>query len=250
MTIVPPLPVSGRPLPCKVVIRLLPPLIEESQVLRGGFDSKKSLVESIKFVPGNRPDRPSPENPTVNSRMYIQFKSFQAACDFINKFHGTIFQDDKGDSFRAVAAFAPYQRDTRPGRQLQNALDGTFEGCDHFQNFVEKGPEKLNQEQFTGITKKAAVAPLVAALAERNARLNEEIEKRRAAKASSSKKAAPKKVSKKAAEPTGPPKQVPKKATEVPKKKGQEPKPEPPQSKQPKLVLKRPSPPPPPPPVA
>jgi hypothetical protein len=276
MTIVPPLPVSGRPLPCKVVIRLLPPLIEESQVLRGGFDSKKSLVESIKFVPGNRPDRPSPENPTVNSRMYIQFKSFQAACDFIIKFHGTIFQDDKGDSFRAVAAFAPYQRDTRPGRQLQNALDGSFEGCDHFQTFIEKGPDKLNQEQFIGITKKAAVAPLVAALAERNARLNEEIEKRRAAKASSSKKAAPKKVSKKAAEPTGPPKQVPKKAaeptgpakqvpkkaaeptgppkqvpkkaTEVPKKKGQEPKPEPPQSKQPKLVLKRPSPPPPPPP--
>jgi hypothetical protein len=188
MSLVPPLPVSGRPLPTKVVVRLLPPTIEESQVL-GRFDSYKS-TEWFKFCAGSRPDRPSPDNPTVNSRMYIQFKSFQAACDFINNFHGTIFQDDKGDSFRAVAAFAPYQRVSKVGRQLPNALDGSFEDSDHYKSFIEKGPEKFNQAQFTGITKKSTVAPLVAALAERNARLNDEIEKRRAFKKSTPKSSA------------------------------------------------------------
>ena len=163
---IPPLAAAGRPLPTKVVLRLLPPVCEPEQV---------DQVEWSSFVPGKRPDKPTPENPVVNSRMYLQFKTFQAACEAINKYHGKVM----GESYRAVAAFAPVQRVPKPGRQLVNNLDGTYQDSDHYKSFIENGPVPF-VDQSTVNTVKKDVAPLVAAIAERNRRLNEQIEARRA----------------------------------------------------------------------
>ena len=231
-SLIPPLPVSGgRPLPTKVVVRLLPPVIEESKVLAACGLEKGA--EWTRFVPGNRPERPTPENPTVNSRMYLQFKTFQQASEFIKKNHGKIFQDEQtSDSFRAVAAFSPYQRVAKLTRQLGNPLEGSVEDSDHFQAFIEKGPEKLSSEQFTGIVQKDAVAPLVAALVERNERLNEEIEKRRATAKKENKLKAkpppPPKPPKKSAPAARDNKKVPNVAKSVLKKSSHPPPPPPP----------------------
>lgn len=180
MSLIPPLPATGRVLPTKVVVRLLPPSLTDLVVPEEFYKA----VEWVKFVPGNRPENPSPENPQVNARLYVQFKSFQIASDFIAKFNGKVFLDDRGESFRAVAAFAPFQRVPRRTKQLVNALDGSLETNEHFQRFIEHGPEKIQDLTQSGVLKKDAVAPLVAAIAERNRRLNEQIEEQRAAKAS------------------------------------------------------------------
>ena len=171
--LIPPLPSSGRPLPNKVVIRLLPPLITEAEL-----ELPTDSVEWKEFVPGQRPEKSSPTNPTVNARMYVLCKTFESACDLIAKYHGRVFKDDKGEAFRAVACFAPVQRVPKPGRQLANTLDGTIEDDEHFVDFIENGPQNLSvQEPVATVEKK--MAPLVAAIAERNRKLNEQIEQQR-----------------------------------------------------------------------
>jgi hypothetical protein len=124
--------------------------------------------------------------------MYLQFKSFQAACEAINKFHGKVM----GESYRAVATFAPVQRVPKAGRQLENTLDGTYQESEHYKSFIENGPVPF-VDQYNVNTVKKVVAPLVAAIAEQNQKLNEQIEARRAA-------TAPKKKPKAAAEPGEP----------------------------------------------
>ncbi len=238
-SLIPPLPTGGRPLPTKIVIRLLPPSIEESEILALVPNS----VEWHKFVAGKRPEVASPENPIVNSRMYLQFKSFGAASEFISKFHGKIFHDkETHTAFRAVAAFAPFQRIPRPAKQLTNPLDGKIEDQDHFQTFLEDGPAKIT-DQVAGLLKKDAVAPLVAAIAERNRRLNDQVEQQRAAKAAKKGAAKEKQPKQKAVNP--PPK------TE---KKQKDPASKPKTQPRPTKVLQRPAPtvvpPPPPPPTA
>lgn len=171
--LIPPLPATGRLLPNKVVIRLLPPLITEAEL-----ELPTDCFEYKEFVQGQRPEKPCPSNPTVNARMYVQCKSFEYACDLIAKYHGRVFKDDKGEAFRAVACFAPNQRVPKPGRQLVNNLDGTIEHDEHFVNFIENGPENFSpQEPVATVEKK--MAPLVAAIAERNRRLNDQIEHQR-----------------------------------------------------------------------
>jgi hypothetical protein len=111
--------------------------------------------------------------------MYVQCKTFEYACDLIAKYHGRVFKDDKGEAFRAVACFAPVQRVPKPGRQLANNLDGTIEHDEHFENFIENGPKNFSTQEQPVATVEKKMAPLVAAIAERNRRLNDQIEQQR-----------------------------------------------------------------------
>jgi hypothetical protein len=263
MSLIPPLPATGRVLPTKVVVRLLPPTLEDL-VMPEEFSK---AADWVKFVPGSRPENPSPENPQVNARLYVQFKTFQIASEFVTKFNGKVFSDDRGDNFRAVAAFAPFQRVPRKSKQLMNALDGTIESNEHFVSFIQNGPAKREEIGATGPLKKDAVAPLVAAIAERNQRLNEQIEQQRAAKANGTKGKAVAKNEPKAVEGA---KEKPKKegkgkrkkngndGTNAPKKTAPAPPPPPPPvtvaaepvappkkvMAAPKVLMKRPAPPP------
>lgn len=95
-TLIPPLPATGRPLPLKVVVRLLPPLISEEAITKCIPENLAGEIDWRQFCQGVRPERPSPENPVLNSRMYFSLKKFQIACDFITAMHGKVFIDEKG----------------------------------------------------------------------------------------------------------------------------------------------------------
>lgn len=191
-SLIPPLPASGRPLPLKVVIRLLPPTVTEED-LQIPEDTKRD-IEWSRFVAGRRPERPSPENPIVNARFYAQFKSFPSAADFISKFHGRLFSVAKGEVFRAVAAFAPYQRVPRPAKQLRNTIDNTYEESEHFKTFIETGPSIVVSEavSLTDERRQDYISPLVRAIADSSNKLNAAVDSARAARPASKK--APKAV--------------------------------------------------------
>ena len=169
-TLVPPLPTVGRPLPTKVVIRLLPPTLTESDLLAAIPEDLLAGSDWRQFCPGVRPARPTPETPTVNARMYLNFKSFPLASDFITKFHGKGFIDDKGETYRAVVAFAPFQRVPRAWKQLKNPSDGSIEQEAHFIDFLARedagGVKILNVKptQFSLERKPGYVTPLVKSL--------------------------------------------------------------------------------------
>lgn len=140
-SLIPPLHAKGRPLPTKVVLRLLPPTITQEEILEA-IPAKEFEFDYISFVPGRNSDKPSPENPNLNARIYLSLKSFQTACDFITKIHGKVLlSDPKGTPYRIVAAFAPYQRIPRSWKQLRNPHEGTIECTDHFKNFMSSKTE-------------------------------------------------------------------------------------------------------------
>ena len=159
-TLIPPLSVSDRPLPTRVVVRLLPPIITKNEFV----DAIGSTNCDLTFVPGRRTNIPSPETPNLNARSYLKFETFALASDFIQRFHGHVFLDDKGESFRAVAAFAPSQRAGK--RRIFNALQNTIEKDSHYLNFSNgtippaPSPTKLD-------TNEPYISPLVKSLTER-----------------------------------------------------------------------------------
>lgn len=182
-TLIPPLRATERPLPTKVVVRLLPPLISDEDICKCIPENLAGEIDWREFCQGVRPERPSPENPVLNSRMYLSFKKFRIACDFMTAMHGKVFIDDKGETFRAVAAFAPFQRVPRRWKQLKNLHQGKIESEKHYQEFIEKvgrGPEKPKPTPvlFINERKEGYVSPLVALIAKQNAIIDEQIEER------------------------------------------------------------------------
>ena len=139
-------------------MRLLPPTIPEVEFLS---TVPTDLVDWHAFVPGRRLPAPTPEQPNLNARCYLNFKSFSHASNFIQKFHGQVFMDDKGESFRAVACLAPYQR--VPRKSVPNSLDNTYETDQHYLDFLQG----LNSKAVTAAPQpkeekqKGYVSPLV-----------------------------------------------------------------------------------------
>ena len=189
-SLIPPLPTAGRPLPTKVVIRLLPPEINEEDVVKCVPDSVSSEIDWSHFCPGQRPTKPTPENPVVNSRMYFNCKNFSSACELITKLHGKVFVDPRGESYRAVSAFAPFQRVPRAWKKLKNIHEGTIDKEIHYQKFVSEKPSSTTQPSmlsssvytFEKERSVGYVTPLVASLAGRAARLNDAVEAHRKTK--------------------------------------------------------------------
>lgn len=126
---------STRPLPTKVVVRLLPPTVTESEFLATIPEESREGIEWTSFVAGKRQERATPEKPNINARCYIHFLNNKMAIDFISKFHGHCFIDEKGESFRAVTAFAPFQRICKY-RLNRNKIENTIETKNHYINFI------------------------------------------------------------------------------------------------------------------
>lgn len=127
--------VSIRHFPTKVVVRLLPPTLEEEDC-SVAIDAviEDSSKTSRTFVAGRSVANPTPEEPNLNARCYLNFSSHIAAVEFIKVFHGHVFWDDRGDSFRSVVAFAPFQQTAKV--QKKDLLANTIETDSHFQHFI------------------------------------------------------------------------------------------------------------------
>jgi len=138
-SLIPPLPTGGgRPLPTKVVVRLLPPSLCENEFFKLIPPHLETEIDYKKFSTGVYLESPSIETPNVNACCYLNFKSFKSATEFIQKFHGTVFTDTTGETYRAVASIAPYQRVARPWKSMKNLLENQIEADEHYKGFCDR----------------------------------------------------------------------------------------------------------------
>ncbi|KAJ3342227.1 hypothetical protein HDU93_003019, partial [Gonapodya sp. JEL0774] len=91
----------------KVVVRRLPPNLPES-IFWGAVETWMPHVDWKVYVLGKVSTNRSKE-PTL-SRAYLNFNSLDALVDFARNFDGHSFIDSKGNHFRAIVEFSPFQR--------------------------------------------------------------------------------------------------------------------------------------------
>jgi len=124
--------------PTKVVVRLLPPEITEEEFRKTVSDQKWAGVRWSSFQEGKR--YKGEAKPSVNSRCYLQFETATQAEDFMSEYHGRKFIDGQGETFLAVACFAPYQK--APRKSQNDAREGTIEDDSLYQEFLAGLSEK------------------------------------------------------------------------------------------------------------
>ena len=227
--LVPPLPTGGgRPLPTKVVVRLLPPSLTEEDFfdkLPPQFKNCQEEIDYTKYIPGCYNESPSVEVPNVNSRCYINFKSFKAASDFITKFHGTRFEENStGITYRAVAALAPFQRVPRPWKSMKNLMDNQIYADEHYTKFSQASVTAsvpAPQHTFDREKSDQFISPLIKSLSEQSEKINEALKRSRENQKRRTKKGV-KQQSPEEVEPPPPLKLLP---ASAPKKKAKKPPP-------------------------
>lgn len=191
-TLIPALPTGGRPLPTKVVIRLLPPSISEDEFKMSIPHQLASEMDYMKFVGGTYSESPFLETPNVNSCCYMNFKTFKSASECIQKLHGVSFEDPQdGLTYRCVATIAPFQRVARPWKSMKNLLEDQIETEDHYKEFCQApAAASCSFAPSLGFEKSDSfVSPLVKSLAERSEKMNEELKRNREQQKRAKKKA-------------------------------------------------------------
>jgi len=118
----------------KVVVRLLPPEITMEQLEPTFGEAHLPAMMWKSFQAGKRYKGES--KPSRNSRCYMQFESLEEAEAFVKDYHGHSIVDGQGETFRAVACFAPYQKVPRLKSQ-KDPRDGTIEDDATYKEFVE-----------------------------------------------------------------------------------------------------------------
>jgi len=118
----------------KVVVRLLPPEITEEELVATISKAHIQDVNWRSFHAGKR--YKGEAKPSINSRCYLQFRTPSIAEDFTKEYHGHQFIDGHGESFRAVACFAPYQKIPRQKPQ-KDPRDGTIADDPAYKEFLE-----------------------------------------------------------------------------------------------------------------
>jgi len=121
--------------PTKVVVRLLPPLITENELMGTIGDEHKSNVSIQSFVPGRRVKGES--KPSRNATCYLYFGDTDQADLFIRAYHGHAFVDDLGQHFRAVACYAPYQKVPKQKSAKEDPREGKIEEDAMYKQFLE-----------------------------------------------------------------------------------------------------------------
>jgi hypothetical protein len=195
-TLIPALPTGGRPLPTKVVVRLLPPSLSEEEFKKAIPETFFSEVDHMKFFQGTYHDTPFVESPNVNGRCYVNFKTFKTASEFVQKLHGQSFEDPQdGQAYRCVATIAPFQRIARPWKSLKNLIENQIETEDHYKAFCESpatsGGSFMPTYTFDKEKSESFVSPLVKSLSEQNEKMNEILKRNRERQKRSKKVAEP-----------------------------------------------------------
>ena len=185
-SLIPALPTGGRPLPTKVVVRLLPPSLTEEEFMKSIPDKWEEEIDYKKFSNGVYHESPTVETPNVNSFCYLNFKSFRSASEFVQKFHGTVFESPgtDGETFRAVAAIAPFQRVPRPWKCMKNLLQNTIEEDAEYKQFLANQTDSsrgipVSSYTFDHEKSEQFISPLVKSLSERSERINEALKRTR-----------------------------------------------------------------------
>ncbi|CAE7511599.1 UPF3 [Symbiodinium pilosum] len=118
----------------KVVVRLLPPEITEDELIATVSETHLKRTTWRNFQAGKR--YRGEAKPSVNARCYFLFDQEENAEKFIKDYHGHQFVDGQGESFRAVACFAPYAKVPRQ-KVTKDARDGTIFEDATYKQFLE-----------------------------------------------------------------------------------------------------------------
>lgn len=118
----------------KVLVRLLPPEITEDELVASVSELHLQHTTWRSFQAGKR--YKGEAKPSINARCYFLFDSEENAEKFIKDYHGHQFVDGQGESFRAVACFAPYAKVPRQ-KASKDARDGTIFEDATYKEFVE-----------------------------------------------------------------------------------------------------------------
>eukprot|EP00916_Digyalum_oweni_P025495 GHVL01042003.1.p1 GENE.GHVL01042003.1~~GHVL01042003.1.p1 ORF type:complete len:104 (+),score=22.03 GHVL01042003.1:58-369(+) len=97
----------------KVVVRLLPPRMSESELF-------ESNGKKLSYVQGKERDK---QKNAINSRAYIQFLTREEADTFIKTYHGWPCPGEKNEVYRAVVCMAPYQTAPRGSKKSSDRLE-------------------------------------------------------------------------------------------------------------------------------
>lgn len=126
----------------KVVVRLLPPEITEEEFRATVHQQGLEGIKWWSFLAGKRYQGEA--KPSLNARCYMQFETTAQAEEFISGYHGRAFVDGQGESFRAVACFAPYQKVPRTAQK--DPRENTIDDDPVYKEFLEGLSEKKGFE--------------------------------------------------------------------------------------------------------
>ncbi|XP_053993873.1 uncharacterized protein LOC128884468 [Hylaeus volcanicus] len=156
----------------KIVVRFLPPTLPD-KVFHESIP--KQFLDEItwyRYCQGKR--RKSIQKESTNSRAYLNFSCGNVAANFLLSFHGTSFVDEKGQVFRAVVCYVPYQQVPRPTASVDKKKN-TMATDSLYLSFVESLEQPVGKpvSQDVSDVKSTLITPLVQELSQRR-KLNAE----------------------------------------------------------------------------
>lgn len=114
----------------KVIIRRLPPDFTEEK-----------LIEKLSPLPPHNYFYFAPGDPTLGphgcSRAYISFSELPLILPFRDQFDGSVFETEKGQKYRAIVEFAPYQNIPKKSKRKPDTRCGTIEQDADYQAFLQ-----------------------------------------------------------------------------------------------------------------
>ncbi|KAI8334883.1 Smg-4/UPF3 family-domain-containing protein [Blakeslea trispora] len=132
----------------KVVVRRLPPNLPEDIFMNSVKPwTAEDILNYSLYVPGKLSKSKAKES--VFSRAYFQFKTMEHVIAFHQGFDGHLFVDSRGNEYRAVVEFAPYQKVPKE-HKTADVRQGTIDQDQDYLDFLESLKEEentANQEQ-------------------------------------------------------------------------------------------------------
>ncbi|KAJ3257914.1 hypothetical protein HK103_004205 [Boothiomyces macroporosus] len=115
----------------KIVIRRLPPSLPED-VFKNSVEKWLDKLSHYEFFPGKLAKSQNKES--VYTRAYFAFEDLNFLLEFCKSYNGHTFIDSKGNQFRAVVEFAPFQKVIDPSKKKK---------ADARMNTIHEDPEYL-----------------------------------------------------------------------------------------------------------
>ncbi|KAI8822573.1 Smg-4/UPF3 family-domain-containing protein [Fimicolochytrium jonesii] len=138
---------SKGPVPrTKIVVRRLPPNLPEN-IFETSAEVWLQQTDWWRYVPGKLAK--SQAKVSVFSRAYLNFQEPEVMLEFCNKYNGHQFLDGRGNEYRAVVEFAPFQRIPKKRSKPDPRLN-TIEQDADYQKFLGSLEEDLESTTVNG----------------------------------------------------------------------------------------------------
>eukprot|EP00917_Polyrhabdina_sp_WS-2016_P027148 GHVP01058046.1.p1 GENE.GHVP01058046.1~~GHVP01058046.1.p1 ORF type:complete len:327 (-),score=70.96 GHVP01058046.1:339-1319(-) len=177
---------SSNP-PLKVVCRILPPTLTETDLQKFVGQKFSSSVQWSRFDPGKISK--TAMGLSTHSRAYFAFDTHRVADSFIRAMNGHTLVDERGESFKAIVTWAPHQK--VPKTKRPDPKMSSIESDPVFVKFLEDlaAPVSAGEPPVSPhVLEIPKVTPLVQAWKERKSAKEKKLERKKAAAAEKSSK--------------------------------------------------------------